>query len=146
MAPELEAPPPDERDGEGPWGADNPDDLERVIHELEQPEPQAQLMQRLLRSHQGPLPSPESFASYEQTLPGAGDRILRLAEDEAQHRRSEEQADGVHFRRLADYEVQQVAKRQNWGLIFGNYIPNYTVPPGRPASLSSRQLRAWRVS
>ena len=55
MAPELEAPPPDERDGEGPWGADNPDDLERVIHELEQPEPQAQLMQRLLRSHQGPV-------------------------------------------------------------------------------------------
>ena len=66
MAPELEAPPPDERDGEGPWGTDNPDDLERVIHELEQPEPQAQLMQRLLRSHQGPLPSPESFWEYHR--------------------------------------------------------------------------------
>lgn len=79
-------------------------------------------MQQVLQSHQGPLPSPEAFATYEQTVPGAGDRILRLAEEEAQHRRSEEQADGVHLRRLGDFEVRQAAKRQNWGLVFGGVM------------------------
>ena len=30
--------------------------------------------------HSGPLPSPESFNNYEITLPGAADRILKMAE------------------------------------------------------------------
>ena len=119
MPPELEAPSPDEKDGAGPWNADDP---ERAPDELGQPQPPAQLIRHLEQSFQGPLPSPEAFASYEQTVPGAGDRILRLAEEEAQHRRSEEQADGVHIRRLQDFEVRQAAKRQNWGLIVGGIM------------------------
>lgn len=33
-----------------------------------------------MKSHQGPLPPPEDFAAYEQALPGAADRIMRMAE------------------------------------------------------------------
>lgn len=40
-----------------------------------------------LRHHQGPLPAPEDLHHYEALLPGAAERILRLAEDEATHRR-----------------------------------------------------------
>ena len=34
----------------------------------------------------GPLPPPHFFEAYEQTLPGAADRILRMAEGEQRHR------------------------------------------------------------
>ncbi|MBR5160652.1 MAG: DUF2335 domain-containing protein [Thermoguttaceae bacterium] len=34
----------------------------------------------------GPLPSPEDFERYEKTLPGAGERILSMAERQQQHR------------------------------------------------------------
>lgn len=38
------------------------------------------------RSHTGPLPTPESFRQYEEVLPGAADRILRMAENQQNHR------------------------------------------------------------
>lgn len=40
--------------------------------------------------HVGPLPAPEAFEKYETTLPGAAERILKLAEGEALHRRAME--------------------------------------------------------
>jgi len=36
--------------------------------------------------HQGPLPRPDDFEKYERVLPGAADRILKLAENQATHR------------------------------------------------------------
>src|SRR5262245_30403851 len=36
--------------------------------------------------HQGPLPTPEAFERYNRVLPGAADRILRMAERQAAHR------------------------------------------------------------
>lgn len=38
------------------------------------------------RSHQGPLPAPDDFAHYNQTLPGGAERIMRLTEREQAHR------------------------------------------------------------
>lgn len=38
----------------------------------------------------GPLPDPMSFAAYDQTTPGAGERILAMAEKEQAHRHSTE--------------------------------------------------------
>jgi len=38
-------------------------------------------------AYHGPLPTSAEFSGYEQTLPGAADRILALAEKEAEHRR-----------------------------------------------------------
>lgn len=43
-------------------------------------------------SFSGPLPPPKHLAEYERILPGAAERIFRMAEDQATHRRSLEQA------------------------------------------------------
>jgi uncharacterized membrane protein len=40
--------------------------------------------------HHGPLPSPETFAHYEQVCPGAAERILIMAEKQAGHRQNME--------------------------------------------------------
>jgi uncharacterized membrane protein len=48
------------------------------------PQPQKQLSV----SYEGPLPTSREFAGYEQALPGAAERILTLAEKEAEHRRA----------------------------------------------------------
>lgn len=34
----------------------------------------------------GPLPPPEQLKGYEEVLPGAADRIIKMAEDQAHHR------------------------------------------------------------
>lgn len=36
----------------------------------------------------GPLPHPEDLAKYEQVLPGSADRIISMAEQQAEHRRT----------------------------------------------------------
>jgi len=41
-----------------------------------------------LAAYSGPLPKPEHFERYEQTLPGAADRILQMAEAQSKHRQS----------------------------------------------------------
>lgn len=38
----------------------------------------------------GPLPSPEALAKYDQVVPGAAERIIKMAEQEAAHRQNEE--------------------------------------------------------
>lgn len=41
-------------------------------------------------SFNGPLPPPEYLHGYEQTLPGAADRVISMAEKEQAHRHKEE--------------------------------------------------------
>lgn len=41
--------------------------------------------------YSGPVPHPDILRGYEQVLPGSADRILKLAEDEATHRRKMEE-------------------------------------------------------
>jgi uncharacterized membrane protein len=43
--------------------------------------------QQLSVSYQGPLPPSKELAGYDQVLPGAANRILAMAEKEAEHRR-----------------------------------------------------------
>lgn len=38
----------------------------------------------------GPLPHPAHFAAYDETLPGAADRLLSMAEEQGRHRRRAE--------------------------------------------------------
>ncbi|MDR0368014.1 MAG: DUF2335 domain-containing protein [Bacteroidales bacterium] len=40
--------------------------------------------------YSGPIPDPESLAKYEQIMPGAAERILRMAENEAKNRHKNE--------------------------------------------------------
>jgi uncharacterized membrane protein len=47
--------------------------------------------QELSVSYQGPLPTSREFAGYEQVLPGAANRILAIAEKEAEHRRANQE-------------------------------------------------------
>ena len=43
-------------------------------------------------SYQGPIPRPQDFAEYERVLPGAADRILKMAENQATHRQGMERS------------------------------------------------------
>lgn len=52
---------------------------------LEQPVVKAKLVAMMQKHHSGPLPAPEDFAAYEQALPGACDRILKMAEKQQDH-------------------------------------------------------------
>ena len=40
---------------------------------------------------QAPIPTPEELAGYENICPGAADRIIRMAEEQGNHRRTQEQ-------------------------------------------------------
>lgn len=44
------------------------------------------LRARMEQSYSGPLPSPQDFAAYKETLPTAPERILEMAEREQEHR------------------------------------------------------------
>jgi len=44
----------------------------------------------------GPLPPSKEFGNYEQTLPGAANRILAMAEQESEHRRKNEEKIVIH--------------------------------------------------
>lgn len=44
----------------------------------------------ILAGFSGPLPPSEQFRRYEEVCPGAADRILGLAEREAEHRHAKE--------------------------------------------------------
>lgn len=39
-------------------------------------------------TYSGPLPTPAHLAQYDQILPGAAERILKMAEEQASHRRN----------------------------------------------------------
>ncbi len=44
----------------------------------------------LMAAYSGPIPPATEFKEYEKTLPGAADRILKMAENENAHRHKEE--------------------------------------------------------
>jgi len=55
--------------------------------------------------YSGPLPPPEDLARYEQVHPGAADRIIRMAEQQAMHRQ--------HLEKVV---IGSNATAQKWGL------------------------------
>ena len=68
-----------------------------------------------LHHHSGPLPSPEVFQKYDLILPGAAERIMRMAEDDAAHRCSME-VSILHEQSGSDVRRADETKR---GQIFG---------------------------
>ncbi|MGL4909425.1 MAG: DUF2335 domain-containing protein [Bacteroidales bacterium] len=48
------------------------------------------LRQQITQAYSGPIPPPEALEKYEQIQPGFAERIMRLAEGEALHRRGKE--------------------------------------------------------
>ena len=77
------------------------------------PMPQAPTIQTVTHTqHQvqirtGPLPEPEIIAAYEKALPGAADRIIKMAEKEQSHRHSNE-----------SFEV----KSRTWSIFAGQFF------------------------
>jgi uncharacterized membrane protein len=55
--------------------ADQPDEKKRAL-----------MVTQTQIAHRGPIPEAGQFAKYEETLPGAGDRILKMAENQSSHR------------------------------------------------------------
>jgi uncharacterized membrane protein len=64
------------------------------------------------KSHCGPIPSPEDIALYNRHIPDGADRIMRMAEKQADHRISIETTVIVEQQR-------QSARGQVFGLIIG---------------------------
>lgn len=62
----------------------------------------------IIRKHiSGPLPSAEEFQGYEFAVPGAGDRILTMAEKQSEHRQRREMQ-----------ELKIISRDSIWGLVF----------------------------
>ncbi|MBI5970772.1 MAG: DUF2335 domain-containing protein [Deltaproteobacteria bacterium] len=60
--------------------------------------------------YSGPLPRPEMLKGYEEILPGAADRIIKMAERQSSHRQDMEKG-----KRNDDYRI--IRRGQDYGLI-----------------------------
>lgn len=59
---------------------DSEDILEKIVHE-EDKETRAIMARQISITKSGPLPDADEFHKYEKAVPGAGDRILTMAEN-----------------------------------------------------------------
>ncbi|MGX5854527.1 DUF2335 domain-containing protein [Dyadobacter jiangsuensis] len=50
------------------------------------------IIERTIKSHQGPLPDPDTLARYDSIIPNGAERIMQMAEKEGDHRRSIDKA------------------------------------------------------
>jgi uncharacterized membrane protein len=66
--------------------------IEGIISEEKDPKIIAQRLSVEASSYRGPLPPPGDLAEYEKTLPGAADRIFKMAEHQAEHRQGLEKS------------------------------------------------------
>ncbi|MFA4971711.1 MAG: DUF2335 domain-containing protein [bacterium] len=73
--------------------------------------PQARAQTLVAQQYSGPIPPPEAMEKYNQILPGAADRILKMAEQQSQHRQG-----------LENSVVKGNLSHQRWGLIVGAII------------------------
>jgi len=78
------------------------------------PQKQQQQIQQAraqLQVHEGPLPAPDVFGQYDQIVPGAAERIIAMAESQANHRQ-----------KLELIAVKSGSRDSLLGLIFGLII------------------------
>ena len=77
----------------------------------QQNKPTTQQMLTMQRVHQGPLPTPEDLAHYNDIEPGLANRIMLMAEEQSNHRQS-----------IELIAVRAGAWNNKWGLISGFFI------------------------
>ncbi len=85
--------------------------------------------------YQGPIPAPDVLKEYNMLLPGAADRILSMAEQEAFHRHKME-------KRALEVELEDLrarARDSRWGQIFGFFIGTFTVLAGAYTAIQGYQ-------
>jgi uncharacterized membrane protein len=78
------------------------------------------------QTFEGPIPHPAILKQYDDFLPGSADRLIKLAELEAQHRRAQENAATTaniaaqqKQLALADYQTRTVFKSDALGQALG---------------------------
>lgn len=87
------------------------EELVEVIDRLPEKK-KAQLISKVSMQYSGPLPMALEFGKYEEITPGAGDRILGMAERQSQHRQELEKHAVLSQFRLA-------GKGQWFGFVLG---------------------------
>src|SRR6218665_122766 len=83
----------------------------------------------LRKTHIGPLPDPETLAQYDQIIPNGGERIMRMAEKQLDHRMESEKKKTEREKSLNNSEILQ-SKRGQWmafvlvtsALIFSGFL------------------------
>ncbi len=83
-----------------------------------QPNNQKQLL-AVGQQFQGPIPSPQVLAGYENLLPGSADRILSMAESETKHRQAMEKTAVEAEVNGLKAEATDTKRGQFCGLIIG---------------------------
>jgi len=77
----------------------------------------------------GPLPSPEVFGQYDQILPGAAERILVMAEKQAEHRQ------------FIEKKIINTGSRDSmFGIIFAFLLGAITVGAGTIVALNGHPV------
>ncbi|EAC2511317.1 DUF2335 domain-containing protein [Listeria monocytogenes] len=83
------------------------------------PEKSVYISQKIEQSSfKGPLPPAEQLEKYEKVLPGAADRIIKMAEDQAVHRRSQEDKKLQLNKELNEMHLKSETVNNNRGLVF----------------------------
>ena len=75
------------------------------------PRGSATLIAAEYQKYEGPLPHPDHLEKYENTMPGAADRVFAMLEKEQAHRHTSH-----------NEIVQSVIKRERWGQISGTLL------------------------
>lgn len=97
---------------------------------------QSRIIQTSAQMYSGPLPRPEDLAKFEAIQPGLADRIVKMAESEAVHRRSLEE-------KALDCEVQNCKSQfieARIGQIFALIIGLFCIGVGGYCGLNGAQL------
>jgi uncharacterized membrane protein len=79
--------------------------------------------------YSGPLPSPEEFGRYESVLPGAADRIIAMAEKQAEHRQN-----------LESHVVRSNSRNSTLGVLFAFVLGIITIGGGVFLAYFGREL------
>ncbi len=78
----------------------------------------------------GPLPPPEIVEQYETALPGSGERILRMAEEEQAHRHQQE----IRILAISELEIRNT----HWTRCFGIVVAALPVLTGLLLTLNGQ--------
>lgn len=74
---------------------------------------------------QGPIPHPDLLKKYDEVVLGAAERILRLAEEEQQHRHEMDLNDADNNKKLlqlSESEISSISEFRKRGQLFGFVI------------------------
>jgi uncharacterized membrane protein len=86
----------------------------------------------------GPLPSPDLLRQYEELSPGTTDRLIRIAEQEAEHRRKVE----LEIIAIQGRDQSSYRRSELWGQTFGFAIGVIAIVGAVFAAVRGEQVAA----